>query len=88
MNDLTCVIIGGDHVGLHSLKAIKGETRGGKRAAALVHILLPYGVAYAAAGTMAASVVSDISSPMFLLASYKLRGESNCRERHILQLFK
>ncbi|MFE5320931.1 NAD(P)/FAD-dependent oxidoreductase [Paenibacillus sp. NPDC056579] len=28
MNDLTCVIIGGGHVGLHSLKAIKEETRG------------------------------------------------------------
>lgn len=28
MNDLTCVIIGGGHVGLHSLKAIKKETRG------------------------------------------------------------
>ncbi|AFC30629.1 FAD-dependent pyridine nucleotide-disulfide oxidoreductase [Paenibacillus mucilaginosus 3016] len=28
MNDLTCVIIGGGHVGLHSLKAIKDETRG------------------------------------------------------------
>ncbi|AEI40429.1 stage V sporulation protein B [Paenibacillus mucilaginosus] len=42
---------------------------------ALVHVLLPYGVAYAAAGAMAASVVSEISSLMFLLASYKLRGE-------------
>jgi len=28
MNDLTCVIIGGGHVGLHALKAIKEETRG------------------------------------------------------------
>lgn len=28
MNDLTCIIIGGGHVGLHSLKAIKEETRG------------------------------------------------------------
>ncbi|CAG7657534.1 NAD(P)/FAD-dependent oxidoreductase [Paenibacillus allorhizosphaerae] len=28
MNDLTCVIIGGGHVGLHSLKAIKEEIRG------------------------------------------------------------
>ncbi|MDR5002088.1 NAD(P)/FAD-dependent oxidoreductase [Brevibacillus parabrevis] len=28
MNDLTCVIIGGGHVGLHSLKAIKEETHG------------------------------------------------------------
>ncbi|GAA4840539.1 NAD(P)/FAD-dependent oxidoreductase [Paenibacillus vulneris] len=28
MNDLTCVIVGGGHVGLHSLKAIKEETRG------------------------------------------------------------
>ncbi|MDR6879489.1 FAD-dependent oxidoreductase [Bacillus sp. 3255] len=28
MNGLTCVIIGGGHVGLHSLKAIKEETQG------------------------------------------------------------
>lgn len=42
---------------------------------ALVHILLPYGVAYAAAGAMSASVVSEISSLLFLLASYKMRGE-------------
>lgn len=42
---------------------------------ALVHVLLPYGVAYAAAGAMAASVISEISSLLFLLASYKLRGE-------------
>lgn len=43
---------------------------------ALVHVLLPYGVAYAAAGAMAASVISEISSLLFLLASYKLRGEA------------
>jgi len=42
---------------------------------ALVHVLLPYGVSYAAAGAMAASVVSEISSLLFLLASYKMRGE-------------
>ncbi|UUZ91905.1 hypothetical protein LJK87_41495 [Paenibacillus sp. P25] len=28
MNDMTCVIIGGGHVGLHSLKAIKEQTQG------------------------------------------------------------
>lgn len=42
---------------------------------ALVHVLLPYGVAYAAAGAMAASVISELSSLMFLFTSYKLRGE-------------
>ncbi|MFC0215730.1 stage V sporulation protein B [Paenibacillus chartarius] len=42
---------------------------------ALVHVLLPYGVAYAAAGAMAASVVSESFSLLFLLASYKLHGE-------------
>ncbi|MFC5451315.1 stage V sporulation protein B [Paenibacillus aestuarii] len=42
---------------------------------ALVHVLLPYGVSYAAAGAMAASVASEISSLLFLLASYKMRGE-------------
>ncbi|MHA6483461.1 stage V sporulation protein B [Paenibacillus sp. strain BS8-2] len=42
---------------------------------ALVHMLLPYGVAYAAAGAMAASVVSEVISLLFLAASYKLYGE-------------
>lgn len=42
---------------------------------ALVHLLLPYGIAYAAAGAMAASVISEASSLLFLLASYKLGGE-------------
>ncbi|MBD2868584.1 stage V sporulation protein B [Paenibacillus arenilitoris] len=43
---------------------------------AMVHLLLPYGIAYAAAGAMAASVVSEAISLSFLLASYKLRGEA------------
>ncbi|REE67577.1 stage V sporulation protein B [Paenibacillus taihuensis] len=43
---------------------------------ALVHLLLPYGVAYAAAGAMAASVVSEAISLSFLAISYKLRGEA------------
>ncbi|CAN7238023.1 stage V sporulation protein B [Paenibacillus sp. LjRoot153] len=43
---------------------------------ALVHLLLPYGVAYAAAGAMAASVVSEAISLLFLVTSYKLHGES------------
>lgn len=42
---------------------------------ALVHLLLPYGVAYAAAGAMAASVFSEMISLLFLMASYKLYGE-------------
>lgn len=42
---------------------------------ALVHLLMPYGVAYAAAGAMAASVVSEAISLLFLVASYKLYGE-------------
>jgi stage V sporulation protein B len=42
---------------------------------ALVHLLLPYGVAYAAAGAMAASVVSEVISLLFLAVSYKLYGE-------------
>ncbi|MFX3641434.1 MAG: stage V sporulation protein B [Candidatus Pristimantibacillus sp.] len=42
---------------------------------ALVHLLLPYGVAYAAAGAMAASVVSEAISLLFLVTSYKLYGE-------------
>lgn len=42
---------------------------------ALVHLLLPYGVAYAAAGAMAASVVSEAISLLFLMTSYKLYGE-------------
>ncbi|QHW34815.1 stage V sporulation protein B [Paenibacillus rhizovicinus] len=43
---------------------------------ALVHLLMPYGVAYAAAGAMAASVVSEATGLLFLVASYKLRGEA------------
>jgi stage V sporulation protein B len=43
---------------------------------AMVHLLMPYGIAYAAAGAMAASVVSEAISLLFLLASYKLYGES------------
>ncbi len=43
---------------------------------ALVHLLLPYGVAYAAAGAMAASVASEAISLLFLVISYKLYGES------------
>ncbi|MFC5653696.1 stage V sporulation protein B [Paenibacillus solisilvae] len=43
---------------------------------AMVHLLLPYGVAYAAAGAMAASVVSEAISLLFLVASYKLYGEA------------
>ncbi|KRE82462.1 stage V sporulation protein B [Paenibacillus sp. Soil766] len=43
---------------------------------ALVHLLLPYGIAYAAAGAMAASVVSEVFSLLFLATSYKLYGES------------
>lgn len=43
---------------------------------ALVHLLLPYGVAYAAAGAMAASVISEVISLLFLVTSYKLKGES------------
>ncbi|WP_438444107.1 stage V sporulation protein B [Gorillibacterium sp. sgz5001074] len=43
---------------------------------ALVHLLLPHGLAYAAAGAMAASVISEASSLTFLLISYKLRGEA------------
>ncbi|MDD9268371.1 stage V sporulation protein B [Paenibacillus sp. GCM10023248] len=43
---------------------------------ALVHLLLPYGVAYAAAGAMAASVVSEAFSLLFLSISYKLYAES------------
>lgn len=42
---------------------------------ALVHLLMPYGIAYAAAGAMAAAVVSEAISLLFLMASYKLRGE-------------
>ncbi|RIX52156.1 stage V sporulation protein B [Paenibacillus nanensis] len=42
---------------------------------ALVHLLLPYGVAYAAAGAMAASVVSEAISLLFLVISYKVYGE-------------
>ncbi|QHT61401.1 stage V sporulation protein B [Paenibacillus lycopersici] len=42
---------------------------------ALVHVLMPYGVAYAAAGAMAASVLSEATGLLFLFASYKLRGE-------------
>lgn len=43
---------------------------------ALVHLLLPYGVAYAAAGAMAASVVSEAISLLFLIISYRLYGEA------------
>ena len=37
---------------------------------------MPYGIAYAAAGAMAASVVSEAISLLFLITSYKLYGES------------
>jgi stage V sporulation protein B len=43
---------------------------------ALVHLLMPYGIAYAAAGAMAASVISEATSLTFLAVSYKLRGEA------------
>ena len=42
---------------------------------ALVHLLMPYGIEYAAAGAMAASVVSEAISLLFLFVSYKLFGE-------------
>lgn len=42
----------------------------------LVHLLLPYGIAYAAAGAMAASVASEAISLLFLVISYKIYGES------------
>lgn len=42
---------------------------------ALVHLLMPYGIAYAAAGAMAASVISEAISLLFLLTSYRLRRE-------------
>ncbi|MBM7565969.1 stage V sporulation protein B [Paenibacillus sacheonensis] len=43
---------------------------------ALVHLLMPYGIAYAAAGAMAASVISEAISLLFLMTSYKLFGEA------------
>ncbi|QGQ96412.1 stage V sporulation protein B [Paenibacillus psychroresistens] len=43
---------------------------------AMVHLLMPYGIAYAAAGAMVASVVSEAISLLFLMASYKVYGES------------
>lgn len=43
---------------------------------ALVQLLMPYGIAYAAAGALAASVISEAISLLFLMASYKLYGES------------
>lgn len=43
---------------------------------ALVHLLLPYGIAYAAAGATAAAVISEATSLSFLLVSYKLGGEA------------
>ncbi|MFC4102526.1 stage V sporulation protein B [Paenibacillus xanthanilyticus] len=43
---------------------------------ALVHLLMPYGIAYAAAGAMAASVISEAFSLLFLLASYRLRRDA------------
>lgn len=43
---------------------------------ALVHLLLPYGIAYAAAGAMAASVASEAISLLFLMTCYKLGGEA------------
>ncbi|GGD59732.1 stage V sporulation protein B [Paenibacillus nasutitermitis] len=43
---------------------------------AMVHLLLPYGIAYAAAGAMAASVVSEMISLLFLVISYKIYGET------------
>ncbi|WP_168118966.1 stage V sporulation protein B [Paenibacillus sp. HB172176] len=46
---------------------------------ALVHLLLPYGVAYAAAGAMAASVVSEMFSLLFLTAGYRLYGEKKAK---------
>lgn len=43
---------------------------------ALVHLLLPYGIAYAAAGATAAAVISEATSLLFLAVSYKLQGEA------------
>ncbi|WP_274653384.1 stage V sporulation protein B [Paenibacillus humicola] len=42
---------------------------------AIVHLLMPYGVIYAAAGAMTASVVSEAIGLLFLAVSYKLNGE-------------
>lgn len=42
---------------------------------ALVHVLLPYGIAYATAGAVAASVISECCSLLFLFARYKFHGE-------------
>jgi stage V sporulation protein B len=43
---------------------------------AMVHLLMPHGIAYAAAGAMAASVVSEVISLLYLMACYKLHGEA------------
>lgn len=43
---------------------------------ALVHLLLPYGIAYATAGATAAAVISEATSLTFLAISYKLRGDA------------
>lgn len=43
---------------------------------ALVHLLMPYGIAYAAAGAVAASVISELTSLTFLALAYKFRGET------------
>jgi len=40
----------------------------------LVHLLLPYGIAYAAAGAMTAAVISEATSLTFLLINFKLYG--------------
>ncbi len=42
---------------------------------ALVHILMPYGIAYAAAGAMLASVAGEATQLLFLSASYRLFRE-------------
>lgn len=44
---------------------------------ALVHLLMPYGIAYAAAGAMLASVAGEATQLLFLSASYRLKREKD-----------
>ena len=52
---------------------------------ALVHLLMPYGVEYAAAGAMLASVAGETAQLLFLSASYRIRREKGVPRESYLE---
>jgi len=52
---------------------------------ALVHLLMPYGIEYAAAGAMLAAVAGETAQLLFLSASYRIRREKGVPRESYLE---